>query len=102
MRSTLPVDVFGHNGLVGVKIRVSGAGWVTVMLVLPTQPPASVTVTLYVPTPTLDKSCVTAWLFHAYVYGAAPPVTVRSMVAVVVPVQLTLAMTALSVSAALG
>ena len=94
--------VFGHNGLTGVTIKLSGAGCVTVMLVVPWQPPASVTVTVYVPTPTLAKSCVTAWLFQAYVYGAAPPVTVRSIVAVVVPVQLTFAITALSVKTALG
>ena len=38
---------------------------------------ASVTVTQYVPATRLFRSCVVAPPVHKYVYGVAPPVTVR-------------------------
>src|SRR4030095_3568465 len=42
-------------------------------------PPASVTVTLYVPAGMVVRSCVVAPLLQVYVYGAVPPVTERSI-----------------------
>lgn len=50
-------------------------------------PFASVTVTVYVPFESPDKFCVVAPLFHAYVNGAVPPVTVNVTVPLLPPKQ---------------
>src|SRR5678816_4370375 len=53
-------------------------------------PPASVTVTLYVPAGILVISCVVAPLLQTYVNGAVPPATVRSIDPVDAPLQFAL------------
>lgn len=59
-----------------VPVAVMGiAGSVRVADVVAVVPKTSVTVTVYVPAATEDKSSEVALLLHAYVYGALPPVT---------------------------
>src|SRR6188474_327265 len=53
-------------------------GCATVALAVCVQPLASVMVTLYVPAPRPLMSSVVAPLLHTKVYGAVPPLTVRS------------------------
>ena len=43
------------------------------------QPFVSVTVTKYVPSNKPLMSCVVAVVFHKYVYGLVPPVTLKSI-----------------------
>lgn len=48
----------------------------TVVLAVAVQPKASVTVTVYVPTPRLFTVAVVAPVFQRYVYGEVPPLAV--------------------------
>ena len=43
VRSTLPVAVFGHNGLLGVSTKLIGVGWLTLIIAVDWHPPLSVT-----------------------------------------------------------
>ena len=46
---------------------------------------ASSAITLYVPPPTFERSSNVDPVFHSYVNGAAPPLTVKSIIPVVSP-----------------
>src|SRR5678815_4798945 len=71
-----------------VSVNTMAAGSViTIPFRVCVHPPASVTVTLYVPAGILVRSCVVAPLLHAYVNGAVPPATVRSIDPVDAPLQ---------------
>ena len=56
-----------------------------VALVVAVQPFASVTTTLYVPAAKFCGSCTVALFDHKYVYGAVPPVDVKSIEPVLFP-----------------
>ncbi len=78
---------------VATALADSIVGSVTSTEAVAVQPLASVTVTLYVPAERSVISSVTALLLHTKVYGAVPPVTVKSAAPFVPPLQLTLVAT---------
>ena len=84
----------------GVTFNVVGS--VTVAEAVVVQPLASVMVTLYVPAISPFISSVVAVLFHSKLYGAVPPVTVKSTVPLLPPLQLTPVATILADSPAVG
>ena len=89
VKSMLPVLAPKHNTSFGRAFKLRAFGAVTVALVVVLQLFASVTVTVYVPAIKLLMSCDAALLLHAYVYGAAPPLTVKSIDPFPPPLQLT-------------
>src|SRR5678809_1457428 len=80
VRSIDPVEVPLQWAFTCVSVNTMAAGSViTIPFRVCVHPPASVTVTLYVPAGILVRSWVVAPLLHTYVNGAVPPVTVRSI-----------------------
>ena len=79
-----------HNTFVCVKLLAkAAAGCVMVVEMVCVHPFASVIVTKYVPAANPVKPWVVAALLHAYVYGAVPPLTVKSIAPVLLPKQST-------------
>ena len=60
-------------------------GCIIVTVVVAVHPFASVTVTVYAPAANPVGSSSVVLLLHAYVYGAVPPVTVRFIEPVLLP-----------------
>jgi Ni,Fe-hydrogenase III component G len=90
VKSIAPVDPPLQATLVTDVERFNAVGCVIVALVVAVQRFASVTVTVYVPATTPDKSCELAPLLQLYVYPAVPPLTVKSIAPVDPPLQATL------------
>ena len=79
VRFTAPVLNPLHNIFTPVIDKEIGfAGSVRIMDMVSVHPLESVTVTEYVPAGTLSRFCVVFPLFHRYVYGFVPPLTVKS------------------------
>ena len=77
-------------------------GWVIVTLSVTVHPFASVTTTVYVPDAIFVKSWLTALLLHKYVYGAVPPLTVKSILPVAFPLHNTFTCVVINAKATAG
>src|SRR5215467_7403108 len=101
VRSIEPVDAPLQFALTCVSVNTITAGWVIpIPFTVCLHPSASVTVTLYVPAGMLVRSWVVAPLLHAYVNGAVPPATVRSIDPVDAPLQFALTCVSVNTMAA--
>ena len=98
----MPLDPALQDTAVTDVLAASTVGSVMVTVLVSEQPLLSVTVTVYVPAARPVLSSVVTPLPQLYVYGAVPPVTVRSTEPVAFPKQATFICVVLVASGALG